>query len=91
MVKVERSQPAPESLEIEKKKESGSYKLKDVVERLQKDFNDTCYICELKGLQDPEVEHLLPHHNGRYIDRKFDWNNLFWVCGHCNIIKIKQD
>ena len=21
------------------------------------------------------------------IDLKFDWNNLFWACGHCNHIK----
>lgn len=38
-------------------------------------------------LQDPQVEHLLPHKNGKYLDRKFDWNNLFWACGHCNNVK----
>lgn len=35
------------------------------------------------------MEHLLPHKNGKYLDRKFDWNNLFWACGHCNNVKIK--
>ena len=30
---------------------------------------------------------MLPHKNGKYPDRKFDWNNLFWSCGHCNGIK----
>ncbi len=45
------------------------------------------YICEIKGLQDPVVEHLLPHKNGKYPERKFDWNNLFWCCGHCNGVK----
>ena len=87
MVKVERSFPAPESLAVEAAKINGSYKEKDVTERLKKDFHDKCYVCEIKGLQDPEVEHLLPHKNGKYLERKFDWNNLFWCCGHCNSIK----
>lgn len=38
-------------------------------------------------MQDPNVEHLLPHKNGKCLDRKFDWENLFWSCGHCNAIK----
>lgn len=87
MVKVERSYPAPESLAIEAAKKNGSYNEKDVVERLKSDFNDKCYICEIKGLQDPEVEHRLPHKNGKYPERKFDWDNLFLTCGHCNKIK----
>lgn len=58
MVKIERSFPAPDSLESEAKKVSGSYEQPDVVSRLRKDFHDKCYICELKNLQDPQVEHL---------------------------------
>lgn len=41
-------------------------------------------------MQDPEVEHLLPHKNGKYPERKFDWNNLFWSCGHCNSVKNQE-
>lgn len=41
----------------------------------------------MKELQDPNVEHLLPYKNGKYPERKFDWENLFWSCGHCNGIK----
>ena len=74
MVKVERSYPAPESLAA---KSSGKYDEPDVIERLKQDFHDKCYICEMKGLQDPVVEHLLPHRRGKYLDRKFDWDNLF--------------
>lgn len=85
MIKVERSQPAPKSLAIEKLKSNGSYTKPDVVERLKQDFNNKCYICELKNLQDPQVEHLLPKH--KYPEKKFDWSNLFWVCSHCNSIK----
>lgn len=87
MVKVERSFPAPESLAEEAKKTTGRYDKQDVIERLKRDFHNKCYICEMKGLQDPNVEHLLPHKNGKYPDRKFDWENLFWSCGHCNGIK----
>ncbi len=87
MVKIERSFPAPKSLAMEAKKKDGSYSGVDVVERLKQDFNNKCYICELKDLQDPQIEHLLPHKNGKYSERKFDWNNLFWVCGHCNNVK----
>jgi hypothetical protein len=87
MVKVERTYPAPESLAVEATKKNGSYSEKDVIERLCNDFHNKCYICELKGLQDPNVEHLLPHKNGKYAERKYDWDNLFWSCGHCNGIK----
>ena len=48
MVKIERSFPAPSSLEAEAKKKSGSYEKSDVVERLKQDFHNKCYICELK-------------------------------------------
>jgi len=90
MVKIERTYPAPASLAIESKKVSGKYDKPDVVKQLRKDAHDKCYICEMKGLQDPVVEHLLPHKDGKYPDRKFDWNNLFWACGHCNGVKNQQ-
>ena len=76
MVKITRSYPAPESLKMEAKKKEGSYSKPDVVARLKEDFHDKCYICEMKGLQDPQIEHLLPHKNGRWPDRKYDWENL---------------
>ncbi len=87
MVKIERTFPAPESLAVEATKKSGKYDMPDVIKQLQKDFYDKCYICEMRKLQDPVVEHLLPHKNGQYPERKFDWNNLFWACGHCNGVK----
>lgn len=87
MVKIERSFPAPPSLAEEAKKAAGKYDKPDVIEQLRKDFHNKCYICEMKGLQDPNVEHLLPHKNGKYPERKFDWENLFWSCAHCNGIK----
>ncbi len=90
MVKVERSEKAPESLAKEAKKANGSYSGNDVVEQLKKDFNNKCYICEIKDLQDPQIEHLLPHKDGKLKDRMFDWENLFWSCGHCNGVKNQK-
>lgn len=80
MVKVERSFPAPTSLSFKE-----SYREADVISRLRNDFYDKCYICELK-LSDINVEHLLPHKNID-LDRKFDWENLFLSCPHCNEVK----
>lgn len=90
MVKVERSMPAPDSLNLEKMKVNGSYAKPDVVERLKQDFHNKCYICELDNLQDPQVEHLRPHFDGKYKNLKFDWNNLFWSCAHCNGVKNQR-
>lgn len=89
MIKIERSYPAPASLERERLKKSGSYKQKDVVDQLERDFHGKCYICEMKTA-DPQVEHLLPHKNGKYQDREFDWDNLFLSCPHCNQVKNKS-
>mgnify|MGYP002863741611 CR=1 FL=1 len=87
MIRVQRSYPAPASLAVEEKKASGSYNLPDVTERLRGDFCDKCYICEIKPVTDPEVEHRLPHKNNTIPGRKFNWENLYWSCRHCNSVK----
>lgn len=87
MVKIERTRIPPSSLAVEAKKAKGIYNSPDVIQQLKKDFNDKCYICELKGLSDPEVEHLKPHHGRKISERVFDWNNLFYACPHCNNLK----
>lgn len=87
MVKIERTPEAPVSLAIEKEKANGKYNLPDVVDLLYHDFHEKCYLCEIDKLQSSEVEHLNPHHNGLYKDRKFDWHNLFLSCRHCNAVK----
>lgn len=90
MVKIQRTLPAPASLAVEADKPPRSYREPDVIEQLKNDFHDKCYLCGIKKLQDPEVEHLLPHKNGKYPERKFDWNNLFLSCGHCNSMKNQE-
>lgn len=87
MVKINRNPVPPASLEIEKQKVHGSYNKPDVIQQLKEDSHDKCYICELGGLSDPEVEHLRPHHNRKIIERVFDWDNLFYACPHCNNLK----
>lgn len=82
---------APASLAIEKAKQSGTYRGDDVVQLLHQDFHGKCYLCEIDQLQSVEIEHLKAHHNGADRDRKFDWNNLFYSCGHCNGVKNRAE
>jgi len=85
MVYFEKSLPAPESLVIEKQKKNGKYNCEDVLERLQTDFKNKCYLCETKEPKSIHVEHFISHQGDNNL--KFDWNNLFWSCVHCNSTK----
>lgn len=85
MIFLPKSQPAPLSLMVEKNKKTGKYNEADVWERLNEDFKNKCYICEIPGPTSINVEHFRPHKNDR--DLKFDWNNLFFACVHCNNTK----
>ena len=87
MVKITRNPVPPASLAAEALKANGDYAGEDVVLQLRQDFHDKCYLCELKDLSDPEVEHLRPHYNRKRKELVFDWNNLFYSCRHCNSIK----
>jgi len=85
MINIEKSIPPPPCLEKEKQKANGDYKCGDVLERTKKDFKNKCYICEYKEPPSINVEHFLPHKGNKNL--KFDWNNLFWACVHCNNTK----
>ncbi len=90
MIFIKRTKTAPEILDIEKRKANGSYNKGDVKSLLYKDFYEKCYICGVKPLQDGgEIEHLVAHKGD--LDKKFDWENLFLSCGHCNGIKNKKE
>jgi uncharacterized protein (TIGR02646 family) len=86
MVYFKKSQPAPNSLVIEKEKKSGTYNKDDVVTQLKINFHNKCYICEQKNPTTINIEHFKSHQGD--IDLKFSWNNLFLSCGHCNNIKL---
>ncbi|OON98239.1 MAG: hypothetical protein ATN35_05695 [Epulopiscium sp. Nele67-Bin004] len=85
MVKVKRSFPAPTSLSKQK-----SYSEVDVVRQLKEDFDNKCYICNIDNLPEGVIEHLRPHKDGIYVDLKYDWENLFLSCRHCNSVKNKK-
>lgn len=85
MIKVKRTNTPPASLSIEKAKRSGRYCLSDVVDLLEGDFKEKCYLCEIKPVYDINIEHLVPHKGNK--DLMFDWNNLFYSCPHCNSVK----
>ncbi|MFK7983766.1 MAG: HNH endonuclease [Saprospiraceae bacterium] len=88
MVNYTKSIIIPPSLAIEKAKgKNGSYNQPDVLKQLKEDSFNKCYICEQKGPLSINIEHFKPHHQGKNIDLKFDWNNLFWSCEHCNKTK----
>ena len=72
---------------LEKAKVSGgSYNTPDVNAALIEMFLGKCYICENKeSISSFQIEHLKPH--GGNTELKYDWNNLFWSCAHCNNIK----
>ncbi|MDR1190103.1 MAG: HNH endonuclease [Verrucomicrobiales bacterium] len=90
MVHFPKSPSAPKSLAEEKNKVSGKYNCADVIEQLQKDFKNKCYICEDKEPHAINVEHFIPHKGDAEL--KFQWANLFFCCAHCNNTKgAKQE
>lgn len=82
---TEKAQKAQESLEKERQKKSGNYNTEEVLTALEEMFHGKCYLCESNDLKSMQIEHLTPHRDDA--DLKFDWNNLFLSCSHCNNIK----
>jgi len=83
MFNVSRPAEAPKSLA-----ERRSYSEEDVLNKLREIFYDKCYLCEIKDPTSINVEHFDAHQGN--LDKKFDWNNLFYVCGRCNNIKLAK-
>ena len=92
MIKVERkvtekSKKAVDSLKIEKAKK-GAYNTPEVNAALKEMFHGKCYICENKQVTSYQIEHLKAHRGN--MDLKYDWNNLFLACAHCNNTKLDK-
>ena len=51
-------------------------------------FHGKCYICENRQITSYQIEHLIPHHGN--MDLKYEWNNLFLACAHCNNTKLDK-
>lgn len=88
MVYLPKSEIVPECLEEERAKKSGKYNCEGVLDALKKDFKNKCYICEDKEPHTINIEHFRPHKEDKEL--KFDWNNLFYCCGHCNNTKLAK-
>lgn len=89
MIKIDRkstdkTKKAILSLE-EAKKHNSTYNTPEVNAALMEMFHAKCYICENKAVTSYQIEHLIPHRKN--INLKYDWNNLFLACAHCNNTK----
>lgn len=92
MIRFERkntrkAQSAMESLKDARQRNS-TCNTQEVNEALIEMFHGKCYICENKEATSYQIEHLIPHRGN--VELKYDWNNLFWACGHCNNTKLDQ-
>lgn len=67
------------------KDDAGVYRAGAVYDQIKADFHEKCYLCENNELTSIQIEHFEPHKND--LAKKYDWNNLFYSCGHCNNIK----
>lgn len=83
MIHFPKSKKVPESL-----KNKRSYRGEDVLDALRKDFHNKCYICEDKELTTLNIEHFKPHKGDESL--KYDWNNLYLACSHCNNTKLAK-
>lgn len=70
----------------EAKQRGSTYNTPEVNMALMEMFHGKCYICEDKEMTSCQIEHLIPHNND--LNLKYDWNNLFWSCAHCNNTKL---
>jgi hypothetical protein len=76
-------QPMLDSAKSSDKEET--YRSGEVFEAIKTDFHCKCYLCEDAEVTAPNVEHFEPHRGDP--DKKYDWNNLFYACAHCNNLK----
>lgn len=88
MIHNPKTKPAPACLAIEQAKANGNYNCNGVLEQNKIDFRNKCYLCEDKEPHSINTEHFLPHKGNSAL--KFDWNNLFYCCSHCNNTKLAK-
>lgn len=90
MIKIERKDSEKTQLainDLQKASQSGgNYNTEAVNRALQEVFHGKCYICENKQATSYQIEHLIPHRGNREL--KYEWDNMFWACAHCNNIKL---
>ena len=79
MIKLTKRPTPPQPIATEK-----DYRNNPNFSALVEDCFGKCYICEDKATT-LNVEHRVPHRGDASL--KYDWQNLFLSCGHCNNIK----
>lgn len=84
---TEKSQKAIISLQKAKTKNS-TCNTPEVNAALKELFYGKCYICENKQITSYQIEHLVPHRENAEL--KYDWNNIFLACAHCNNTKLDK-
>lgn len=67
------------------KDDANVYRSGPVYDQIKADFHEKCYLCEDDEQTSIQIEHFEPHKSDPI--KKFDWNNLFYSCGHCNGVK----
>ena len=80
MVKLVKRPAPPQPITTE-----NSYRNNPNFNALVEDCFGKCYICENSKATTLNVEHRVPHRGDDTL--KYDWQNLFLSCGHCNNIK----
>ena len=79
MIKLTKRPAPPQPIATEK-----DYRSNPNFNALVEDCFGKCYICEDRATT-LNVEHRVPHRGDDLL--KYDWQNLFLSCGHCNNIK----
>jgi hypothetical protein len=88
MIYIQKTQPAPICLALEEAKANGTYNCEGVLQQNKIDFKNKCYLCEDKEPHSINTEHFIPHRGNKNL--KFQWNNLFYCCSHCNNTKLDK-
>ena len=92
MIRIERKNTPKAQLAIadlqKAYKSGGTYNTDNVNVAFKEMFHGKCYICENKAITSYQIEHLIPHRENKEL--KYDWQNLFWSCAHCNNIKLAK-
>lgn len=84
---TEKAQRAITSLG-EAKRRNTTYNTPEVTAALREMFHGKCYICENRDITSWQIEHLRPHREEKNL--KYDWDNLFLACAHCNNTKLAK-
>ncbi len=82
MVKLTKRPAPPQPITTE-----NDYRSNPNFAALAEDCFNKCYICECKS-SSLNVEHRIPHKGNSLL--KYDWQNLYVSCGHCNNIKLDK-